>query len=70
MYLIPVYNGLLAWLLLAGLAAATRVVVTPTHAPITPDGVLPYMLLILAPAASNRPATSTSSSRRPATTTS
>jgi hypothetical protein len=41
-----------AWLLLAGLACAIRITFSPRNAPLGLEGVLPYLLLILAPFAS------------------
>lgn len=38
-----------AWLLVAGLASAIRIAFSPHRAPFGVDGVLPYVLLILAP---------------------
>ena len=40
------------WLLFAGLASAVRIATSPARGPLGLDGVLPYMLLILAPFAS------------------
>lgn len=41
-----------AWLLCAGLACAARIAFSPRDDPMTPEGLLPYILLILAPFAS------------------
>lgn len=41
-----------AWLLFAGLACAARIAVGPRDAPLGVEGLLPYILLILAPFAS------------------
>ena len=41
-----------AWLLLAGLACAARIAFSPRDVPMTAGGLLPYILLILAPFAS------------------
>jgi hypothetical protein len=43
---------LIGWLIVAGLASAARVAVSPLHGPIGTGQLLPYTLLVLAPAAS------------------
>jgi len=43
---------MMGWLLLAGLASAVRIATSPVHGPLGIDGLLPYLLLILAPFAS------------------
>ena len=54
--LLQLQNGIdrivIGWLLLAALASAARVAFTPFKGPIGFEGVLPYVLLVLAPAAS------------------
>lgn len=40
------------WLLVAGLATAARIATSPAHGPIGMDGLVPYLLLIVAPFAS------------------
>jgi hypothetical protein len=41
-----------AWLLFAGLACAARIALSPLQAPLGVEGLMPYLLLILAPFAS------------------
>ena len=43
---------LIAWLLIAGFAAALRVAIPPVGGPISVQGLLPYLLLVVAPFAS------------------
>jgi hypothetical protein len=43
---------MMAWLLLAGLACAARIATSRLHAPIGVEGLLPFLLLIVAPFAS------------------
>ena len=43
---------MLGWLLLAAMASAARIAFSPIHGPIGPGSVLPYVLLIFAPAVS------------------
>ena len=43
---------LIGWLIVAGLASAARVAISPLHGPIGTSQLLPYMLLVLAPASS------------------
>jgi hypothetical protein len=54
--LVSIESGLdrimMSWLLLAGLASAARIAFSPIHGGLSASGLLPYLLLILAPFAS------------------
>ncbi|HXH53922.1 MAG TPA: DUF2569 family protein [Sphingomicrobium sp.] len=43
---------MIAWLLIAGLASATRIAISPSYGPAGVETVAPYLLLVLAPFAS------------------
>ena len=43
---------LIGWLLVAGMASALRLAIPPIGGPIGPQGLLPYLLLVIAPFAS------------------
>jgi hypothetical protein len=43
---------MMGWLLVAGIASAVRIATSPAHGPIGVTGLLPYLLLIIAPFAS------------------